>query len=140
MLESKALAVRQNNSLHAAGADGPRPEFGRFGDRSAHQIGFVIGSGRIFFIAWLTAPWLEADTFKAQFKVGGLWLVLIVAFELGLGYVHGFSWETMLSDYNLARGGLMPFGLVVLLLAPAFGARLRARGKNPQKPCSSGPR
>jgi hypothetical protein len=110
------------------------------GDRSTRQIGFVVGSALILFIAWLTAPWLRAETFKAQLKVGGLWLMLIVAFEFGLGYARGFSGERMLSDYNLAQGGLMSFGLVILLLAPAFGARLRTKGRKPDTPHSSGPR
>jgi hypothetical protein len=101
------------------------------GARSAHQIGFFIGTGLILFIAWLTAPWLKAQTLETQFKVGGLWLTLMVAFEFGLGYLRGFSGETMLSDYNPALGGLMSFGLVVLLLAPTFGAWLRARAGHP---------
>jgi len=96
------------------------------GDRTAHQIGFFIGTGLILFIAWLTAAWLKVETLKSQLQVGCLWLILMLAFEFGVGLLRGFSWEHMLSDYNLARGGLMSFGLVVLLLAPAFGAWLRA--------------
>ncbi len=104
------------------------------GDRFAHQIGFVIGSGFIFFVAWLTAPWLKADPFRAQIKIGGLWLMLMVAFEFGLGFARGLSWERMLVEYNPAHGGLMSFGLVILLLAPAFGAWVRAKGDNPRPP------
>lgn len=101
------------------------------GGRSAHQIGFFIGTGLILFLAWLTASWLNAETLKIQLKVGCLWLGLMVAFELGLGYLRGLSWEHMLADYDLTQGGLMSFGLVVLLLAPAFGAWLRARTGRP---------
>lgn len=103
------------------------------GDLPARQIGFFIGSGLILFIAWLTAPWLKADTFNTQLKIGSLWLGLIVIFEFGLGYARGLSWERMLSDYNLAQGGLMSFGLLVLLFAPAFGAWLRSKSDNSQK-------
>ena len=81
----------------------------------------------ILFIAWLTAPWIKAETFKAQLLVGLLWLILMVVFEFGLGFVLGFSWDYLLADYNLSRGGLMSFGLLIMLLAPAFGAWLRNR-------------
>jgi hypothetical protein len=94
------------------------------GQRSAHQLGFFIAVTNILFIAWLTAPWIKAETFKTQLVVGFLWLILMLIFEFGLGSVLGFSWKYLLADYNLARGGLMSFGLVIMLLAPAFGAWL----------------
>ena len=95
------------------------------GQRPAHQLGFFIAVTNILFIAWLTAPWIKAETFKSQLAVGLVWLILMLIFEFGLGYILGFSWEYLLADYNLARGGLMSFGLVIMLLAPAFGAWLR---------------
>ena len=97
------------------------PVIGRL---SAHQLSFFIAITLILFIAWITTPWIKAETFKAQLVVGILWLILMLVFEFGLGFVLGFSWEYLLADYNLARGGLMSFGLVIMLLAPAFGAWL----------------
>lgn len=95
------------------------------GQRPAHQLGFFIAITLILFIAWLTAPWIKAKTFKTQLVVGLLWLFLMLIFEFGLGFLLGFSWEYLLTDYNLPRGGLMSFGLVIMLLAPVFGAWLR---------------
>lgn len=95
------------------------------GQQPAHQVGFLIAIVLILFIAWLTAPWIKAETFKTQLAVGFLWLVLMLVFEFGLGYILGFSWEYLLADYNLARGGLMSYGLAIMLLAPAFGAWLQ---------------
>jgi hypothetical protein len=95
------------------------------GQQPAHQVGFLIAIVLILFIAWLTAPWIKAETFKTQLAVGFLWLVLMLVFEFGLGYILGFSWEYLLADYNLASGGLMSYGLAIMLLAPAFGAWLQ---------------
>jgi hypothetical protein len=95
------------------------------GLRPAHQLGFVIAVTLILFIAWLTAPWIKAENIRRQLMVGLIWLILMLIFEFGLGYILGFSLEYLLADYNLARGGLMSFGLVIMLLAPAFGAWLR---------------
>lgn len=92
------------------------------GEHTAHQIGVVAASLLILFIAWLTARWLDARPFKAQLQVGVLWVVLMLAFEFGVGFAIGYSLPQMLVEYDLSRGGLMGLGVVVLLFAPAFAA------------------
>ncbi len=95
------------------------------GDLLARQIGVFFGSGLILVISWRTARWMGAKTRKEQFKVGGLWVVLIVIFEIGLGVSLGYTRERLLSDFNLAHGGLMGFGLLFMLFAPIMGAKFR---------------
>ena len=46
------------------------------GDLKSHQIGVLTGSVLILLIAWLTARWLDAPTFKAQLQTGLLWMLL----------------------------------------------------------------
>jgi hypothetical protein len=94
------------------------------GERSSHQIGVLIGSALILFIAWLTARWLSARTLKTQLQVGAFWIVLMVAFEFSLGAALGYSRARIMADYDLSQGGLMGFGLIAMLVAPAFGARM----------------
>lgn len=91
------------------------------GDFTARRIGFFIAVGLILGIAWLTAPWLGPRARASKLTVGALWLVLMLAFEFGLGFALGLSRERILADYDLSRGGLMGFGLVVMLFAPSFG-------------------
>jgi hypothetical protein len=99
------------------------------GDFEARQAGVFIGSALIVLIAWLTAPWLNLNG-RAQFAgVGLLWVGLTLVFEFSLGVVMGLSWERITSDYNIARGGLLPLGLVVMAFAPYAGARLRGNGE-----------
>ena len=97
------------------------------GDLRARQIGVLVGSALILIIARVAAPWLRARTSRAQLLVGGVWLVLTLVFELVLGLVLGYSWERTASDYDVLRGGLLPFGLVVLALAPRLAARWHRR-------------
>ena len=53
-------------------------------------------------------------------------VVLTLVFEVGLGrLVMDYSWERIMSDYNILRGGLLSIGMVVLLLAPLLTAKLR---------------
>ncbi|MDF1530483.1 MAG: hypothetical protein P1R74_15300 [Sedimenticola sp.] len=95
------------------------------GDLPAHQIGLLIGSAIIFLISISFIRWIGARSFGDQFRVGLLWVVLIVIFEFSLGGALGYSWKHMLADYNIADGGYMPLGLLFLLFAPALAAKAR---------------
>lgn len=95
------------------------------GDFRARQISFLTGMLLIFGVAYLLIRWMRAETTKALFAVGLLWLVLTVLFEFGLGlFVLNYSWERMLEDYDISRGGLMGFGLAFMLFAPLLAAKL----------------
>lgn len=95
------------------------------GDRPSRQLGVLVGSIMILGIAWLSSGWILATTRAQQLAVGLLWLVLMLAFEVGLGRSVGFSWERILAEYDPARGGLMMLGMGVLLLAPLLAAEGR---------------
>jgi hypothetical protein len=96
------------------------------GDFQARRIGVLTGSVLILTIACLFARWIRADTKVSLVAVGLMWLVLTLLFELSLGrFLLGFSWERLLSDYDISRGGLLLFGLLVLALSPLIAARLR---------------
>jgi hypothetical protein len=92
----------------------------------AHQVAFVTGSMVILAIATLFIRWLHASKTLQLFQVGLLWLVLTLGFEISLGrLIFGYSWERIFADYNLSQGGLMGFGLMLLLFAPLIAAQLR---------------
>ena len=93
------------------------------GDLPARQVGVFVGSAIIFAVAWLTIRWIGARRVREQFAIGAVWVALIVAFEISLGLALGYSRERMLSDYDLANGGWMGFGLLFLLCAPWLAAR-----------------
>ena len=96
------------------------------GDRLAHQISFVTGSGAILAIATLFVRWLRVSHFYQLLYVGVLWMLLTVTYEMVLGrLILGYSWSQIAADYNLLQGGLMPIGLVLLTLAPAIAAKIR---------------
>ena len=104
------------------------------GDFRARQIAVFIASLLILFIAWLFVRWLvgpQVDSTRPAstrwlLLTGLLWLALTLAFEFGAGhYAFGHSWRDLASDYDLAHGGLLPIGMVVLVLAPLIAARLR---------------
>lgn len=99
-----------------------------FGDPLAHQISFVTGAALIVAIATLFVPWLHLSRFSQMLQVGFLWMLLTVMFEISLGrFVFGYSWEQIAADYNLLQGNLMSLGLILLVLSPVIGVRIRER-------------
>ncbi|MDD5360306.1 MAG: hypothetical protein PHI79_05895 [Sulfurovaceae bacterium] len=95
------------------------------GDLRAHQVGILIASVIIFIISWICIRWIGARTFSEQLKVGALWVVLMAIFEVSLGLAFGYSQERIFSDYNIAEGRLMIFGMIFMLFAPALAAKAR---------------
>jgi hypothetical protein len=99
------------------------------GDFEARQIGTVVGSALILFVAYLFSPWLQVPATRTLLGVGLFWVALTVVFECVLGrLLLRLSWERILSDYDVSRGGLMVFGLVFLAISPLIAARFRMRG------------
>ena len=81
----------------------------RVGDFRARQIGVFTGSLLILLIACLSIRWIGARSTMLLVKVGVVWLVLMVLFELAFGrLVIGASWQRLWSDFNLLEGGLFP--------------------------------
>ena len=82
----------ENNILTIRG-EKRQEEQGESDDRRVHRYersyGVAVGSLIIFAIALLFSRWLGARTLRAQLAVGLCWVVLTVAFEIGLGMLLG---------------------------------------------------
>lgn len=98
------------------------------GEFRSNQIGVFTGSLIILFIAYFTIRWIGAIRRSELLAVGFTWLLLTVAFEVLFGrFVMGLTWERIASGYNVAKGGMMPLGLLVLLFSPMIAAKLRRK-------------
>lgn len=96
------------------------------GEFRSNQIGVFTGSLIILAIALAFIRWIGASRPLELLGVGILWTALTLAFEVVFGrYVVGASWERLAADYNVLEGGLLPFGLLVLLLSPLVAGKLR---------------
>ena len=96
------------------------------GDFWAHQISFVMGSILVVAIATIFVRWLDATRTSQLLSIGLLWLLLTLTFEICLGrFILSYSWKRIAADYNLLQGGLMPIGLILLMLAPLIAAKIR---------------
>ena len=61
----------------------------RLGDLRARQVGVLTGSLLILAIATLAIRWLGPRTGRQKLAIGALWLVCMLAFEIGLGRALG---------------------------------------------------
>lgn len=96
------------------------------GDRRARQWTVVSGSLLILFIAWCFSTWLNVQSAREAFLVGGIWVLLMLAYDLGLGrWVFHMSWTRLLADLDPRKGGMLGLGMLVLLFAPWLTAHLR---------------
>lgn len=92
----------------------------------SNQIGVFTGSVIIIAIAYFAIRWIGANRLGELLTVGIIWLALMVAFEFLFGrLVVKMPWEELLAGYNIAEGGLMPFGLLVLLFSPVIAEKVR---------------
>lgn len=98
------------------------------GDFAARRISFFTAVLLIFLITYFFIRWISAPNVRSLFAVGLMWMILMTLFEFGLGhFVMNYSWEQMLVDYDVSRGGLMVFGLIFMLFAPWLAAKLRRK-------------
>ncbi len=97
----------------------------RVGEEAAGQIGWPIGLVIVLGISIALAPWMAIRDTSALLRLGGLWAVLTLIFELTIGLLRGLDLPRLLAELNPLAGGLTIYSLAVMFLAPLLAARLR---------------
>ena len=97
------------------------------GEAPAQRIGFVVGCIIVLGIATLASRWLGARSTAQRWQVGTLWCALMAGFEVLIGRARGFDAARIAAEFDPAQGGLMLFGLLLMLAAPTLGAWMRSR-------------
>jgi hypothetical protein len=97
----------------------------RVGEETAGRIGWPIGLVIVLGISIALAPWMAIRDTSALLRLGGLWAVLTLIFELTIGLLRGLDLPRLLAELNPLAGGLTIYSLAVMFLAPLLAARLR---------------
>lgn len=93
----------------------------RLGPQAGHVISTLVLSAVIVVVAFVSIRWIAPPDRAGALRVGGLWVVLTLAFELLAGHwLFGKSWSDLFADYDLAAGRVWILVLVATLLAPAW--------------------
>lgn len=75
----------------------------------------VILVGTYLFISNLNINYTKTDLLL----VGAFWLILTILFEFIFGhYVIGHSWSKLFADYNILKGRVWSFVLLITFIAP----------------------
>jgi len=101
----------------------------RLGEALARQAATLSGIALVLLVTFFFVRRLDRPSWGDLVKVGGLWLVLTLLFEFGMGWVSGASLEAMLADYDLRQGRLWPFALLVIFAAPCLWGAVLGSGK-----------
>jgi hypothetical protein len=98
------------------------------GDAGARDVSVFTGSLVILLITWACIGWIPARSARTLLLVGFTWVVLTIAYELGLGrlFFHQ-TWTEIASDFDLLHGRLLPIGLLFLMFSPLLAALWRGR-------------
>lgn len=97
----------------------------KVGDLRSRQLGVITGSALILLAALVSVAWINPPTRLDALYAGVLWVVLMGGYEVALGhFVFKLSWERILGDFNVAKGGFLGFGMLVLALAPLITGRM----------------
>lgn len=94
---------------------------------SAHQLSTFIAIVLFGIYIWTLANIWPIDSPTQAIVIGGLWLIMTIAFEFIFGhFVAGHPWSKLLADYNLIKGRVWLLVLVWTTIAPYVFYRIRA--------------
>ena len=80
----------------------------------------------VFLIAYFSIPVFGKNSGTTFIFLGLQWVLMTILFEFIFGhYVSGKSWKVLLQVFNILKGDLFVFVLLVSLLSPYFAAKLR---------------
>ncbi len=92
---------------------------------SAHQISCATAILLFFLYTRLLARLMPLKNSRQAFLIGGIWLILTVAFEFCFGlFIAGHSIDRLMHDYNVAAGRLWVLVLISLTLMPYIAFRM----------------
>ncbi|MBI2717406.1 MAG: hypothetical protein HY245_06175 [Rhizobiales bacterium] len=97
----------------------------RVGEAMANRIGWPVGLAIVLAVAFLCARWVGLGKRAALLRLGAVWALLTLVFEVAVGLARGFDRERIAAEINPLTGGLMLWSLAVMVLAPLVAARLR---------------
>lgn len=124
----KALSVWLGLVVLAIGNGGAREAWitPAVGERAGQLISSLLLATLIVLAAYLTIGWIGPRSSPEAFLIGGVWLVLTVAFEFLAGhYLFGSTWEELLANYAFWHGRAWVLVLLATFLAPWITARAR---------------
>jgi hypothetical protein len=92
-----------------------------YGQRRAKTLSLLSGIAIIFAIAWLALPWVAPTNYLDCFKLGLMWLMIMLSLDIFVGrYLFKYKWQRIFDDFNLFKGNLLSVGMLILFICPSL--------------------
>lgn len=97
----------------------------RVGIKKAKRISMASALILCLLICYWYIPLLNIRTDKGLLLLGISLSSFMVMFDIVLGrFVVKAKWETIMEDFNLAKGNLLALGIIVMALCPLLASRI----------------
>lgn len=96
----------------------------RIGAEAAERAGWWVASALVIAIAVATIRWTQVKSAAGLLRLGALWAVLTILFEIVIGALRGLDGSALLAALNPLSGSIM-WSAALMLAAPVLAARLR---------------
>jgi hypothetical protein len=98
------------------------------GPGATERIGWPVGLVIVFAVTWLTSRWAGLQSTSDLLKLGAVWAVLTLAFEIFIGLLRGYDFGRIWAEIDPRGGGMLLASAIVMLLMPLIVVRLRGNG------------
>lgn len=98
----------------------------RVGEEMASRIGWPVGLALVFGVSLLAIRWTGIAGIAPLLRLGAVWAVLTVAFELLIGAARGLNEAQLIAALD-PRTGSIAYSAAVMLLTPLAADWLRRR-------------
>ena len=96
------------------------------GDIAGRAISTLTLCVLVLLLTCLAIRWIHPRSGRETWIVGGVWVVLTLAFEFLAGhFLFGNPWSRLLEDYNVFRGRIWILVVITIAVAPRLCARPR---------------
>jgi hypothetical protein len=99
----------------------------RVGEEMAAWLGWPVGMLIVLLLSTFAIGWTGIRTRSGLLRLGAVWAVLVIAFEVMIGLLRGMGAAEILAAFN-PLAGTIPYSAAVMFLAPLAAARLRGIG------------
>ena len=87
--------------------------------------GLVLGA-IVFIVTFICFPLFANGTAVTYLLIGAQWVLMTLVFEFVFGhYVIGKSWHSILQVFNIMKGDLFIFVLLVSFISPTLVAKIK---------------
>jgi hypothetical protein len=92
----------------------------KLGIKKEKILSFVLGSFFILLLNLILIPWIAPQSLSESFLIGFIWMSFMIAYDLYVGRVlFKLSWERILEDFNIFKGNLLGFGMILIFIFPS---------------------